>query len=176
MTAPDRLEAYVALRDKYTEMLRMRRAHAEGSEEDPKEDMRALARRFPGALREIDELPLGEIEARVESLSRVVDEGADAPEWARYFVDYHGWMRAALRIKRLCRGCDGLQAAVARVRADYLPEPDEPPPALACDPTIVGAILRPSGGRLNPWIFARVAEAHGVTPDHVRDTLFPPCH
>jgi len=170
-------DVYAALRDKYAEMLRMRREDlASGGAHDPKQDMRALARRFPGALREIDELPLEEIEARVAAREGVVAGRAEPPEWAIYFVDYHGWMRAALRIKLLCRGCAGTEAAVERVRADYTAEPDEPPPDRACDPAVVAAIVRPAGGRLNPWIFARIAEAHGVTPDHVRDTLFPPRH
>lgn len=167
------LGAYAALRDKYAEMSRMRREHADGLAHDPRDEMRALARRFPGALREIDELPLEVIEARVRTLDEVA-AGRDAPpEWATYFVDYHGWLRAALRIKRACLGCDGVEAAVERVRAAYRPEPDEPPAELVCDRAVVQAIVRPSGGRLNRWVFARVAELHGVSPAHVRRALFP---
>ena len=169
--------AYEGLRDKYAEMLRMRRDALAGDDtHDPKQDMRALAKRHPGALREIDELPLEEIEARVGTLEEVVAGRAEPPEWAVYFLEYHGWMRAVLRVKRLCLDCEGLDAAVERARSGYDPEPDEPSRELLCQPEIVAVIVRPRGGRLNPWIFERIALAHGVHPDHVRDTLFPPRH
>lgn len=171
------MDAYAALRDKYAEMLRMRREDLEtGGAHDPKHDMRALAKRFPGALREIDELPLEEIESRVAALDEVVAGRAEPPEWARYFLAYHGWMRAVLRIKRLCLDCADAEAALERARSTYDPEPDEPSRERLCQPELIAAIVRPAGGRLNPWIFERIALAHGVAPAHVRDTLFPPRH
>src|SRR5687768_16978859 len=88
----------ISLRDKYVEMLRMRR-DAEGLTR--REDMARLAERFPGSLREIDELPLEEIEQRIATLDRVVAGEIPPPDWARVLARYHGWLRAALRLKRL---------------------------------------------------------------------------
>lgn len=151
----------------------MRRAHEAGRSLDPKPEMRRLAQRFPGALREIDELPLEVIEERVRILDAVVRGAEEPPEWAVYFVAYHGWMRAALRIKRACLGCATSEEAVACVRASYEAAPDEPELEELGEDGIA-AITRPASGRLNPWVFERVAAAHGVSADHVRRTLFPP--
>ena len=56
------------LRAKYEEILRLRLLHGTGDEPDPRRAMAALAGRFPGALRELDDLPLPEIRARIEAL------------------------------------------------------------------------------------------------------------
>lgn len=168
-------EQLVALLEKYREMRRMRREDAAGLARDPRDEMRRLAQRFPGALREIDQLPLDEIEERVRMLEAVVGGRAEPPEWARYFVDYHGIMRAALRIKRMCLGTANLEEALACVREGYEPAPDEPSLA-ELGAEAVAAITRPEGGRLNPSVFDRVAVLHGVSPDRVRRTLFPPHH
>ena len=64
-----------ALRDKYEQMLRLRQLHARAKTEldfiepDPRPAMAALARLYPGALREIDELPVELITARIEELT-----------------------------------------------------------------------------------------------------------
>ena len=64
-----------ALRDKYEQMLRLRQLHARAKTEpdfvepDPRPVMAALARLYPGALREIDELPVELITARIEELT-----------------------------------------------------------------------------------------------------------
>lgn len=168
--APSR-SAIEALLDKYREMRRMRAEDAAGLVIDPKPEMRALAARFPGALREIDETALDRIEARIGELEAVLRAESEAPEWARYAVDYHAWLRAALRIKRMCVGCATVADAVARARASYAPEEDEPSFEAIGEAGIV-AIVRPERGRLNPWVYARVAELHGVTPDDVRLALF----
>src|SRR5690348_5331934 len=50
---------------KYTEMRRLRILALEAPHADPRAEMAALAAQFPGALREIDELPLEEIDVRL---------------------------------------------------------------------------------------------------------------
>ena len=163
--------AIEALLDKYREMRRMRAEHAAGLASDPKPEMRALAARFPGALREIDELPYERIEERIDVLEAVLRAETDAPAWARYAVDYHGFLRAALRIKRACTGCPTVDDAIALVCGTYRPADDEPS-LEAIGEDGIRAIVRPDRGRLNPWVYARVAELHGVTPDDVRLALF----
>jgi hypothetical protein len=165
------VEALRALRDKYREIKRLRDEHARGEAGDPKPAMVALARRFPGALRELDELPMPMIAERLALLEAALEDGAPPPEWARLQIGYHGLMRAVLRIKRLLarRGAGGPpRAGVARA---YVPAPDEPPLS-AFDAAALDAIARPVDGRLNPWVFERVAEACGVPADAVRRALF----
>jgi hypothetical protein len=162
-----------ALRDKYLEIKRLRDEDAAGLAHDPKLEMAELARRFPGALRECDELPIEEIDRRLAVLQDAVAGRAPAPQWVALQVGYHGWMRAALRIKRIAAGrraTDAL-AVLGELARGYRPEPDEPPLA-RFDESTVHAILEPDDGRLNPWVYARVAEQHGVEPDAVRQALF----
>jgi len=163
----------VALRDKYRQMRHMRELDAAGASPDPRREMAELARRFPGALRELDELPMHEIERRLSVLESVIDAGSSAPDWVRLQIGYHGLMRAALRIKRwFSRGEPGdADALLLELAVRYVPAADEPPLA-SFDHAALRAILEPADGRLNPWVFARVAEACGVDPATVRDALF----
>lgn len=162
--------ALMALRDKYRELLRLRQEAMRCPEVDPRPALRKLSERFPGALREIDQLPLSSIQERLSVLDQVCDGGLEPPDWARYFVSYHGWMRASLRLKRICRGL-ALPSAVELAEQQYEPAGDEPgwerigKKGLAC-------ILKPPGGRLNPWIFERVAEEHDITAEEVWRALF----
>lgn len=163
-----------ALRDKYAELKRLRDAAASGQPQDPRRALAALARRFPGALRELDELPIARLEARLCELQALVQQGAAAPQWVRLQIGYHAWMRVALDIRRRAAAYQGAARAQAIVREladNYRPEPDEPELA-ALDQATVEAILKPAGGRLNPWVFARVAQLHGVEPSQVERALF----
>lgn len=84
------------LREKYAE-LRALRTDTSGA--DPTARMRALAARFPGALREIDVLPLETIDARLLALDAVL-AGAPEERWMRVAAAFHVAMRAALDRKR----------------------------------------------------------------------------
>lgn len=164
-------ESLLALRAKYVEMRRMRLADTAPSAPDPREDMAALAARFPGALREIDELTLEEIDARIGEIEEVIAGAAAEPAWVACLVDYHGWMRVALRIKRrAAEGLDG-DALLEELAATYAPGHDEPPRA-AIGPEVIAQILAPPLGRLNPWVFERIAQAHGLTSSEVEAILF----
>ena len=166
--------AIEALLDKYREIKRLREEHAAGESADPRPRLRALARRFPGALRELDELPMEEIDARLMRLTAALERSEPAPVWVALQLGYHGWMRAALRIKRVAHGRGAAHAAtvLAELSERYAPEPYDP--ALASfDVALVAAILEPAAGRLNPWVYAQVATCLGVEPDQVRSALFP---
>ncbi|AKF10117.1 hypothetical protein [Sandaracinus amylolyticus] len=155
-----------ALREKYREMKRLREQHDAGSPVDPRPAMRALASRFPGALREIDELPMDEIDARIASLDRAL-AGGEVEPWMRALARYHAWMRLALRVRLAC----ATERSEARARAwlevaTRQHEDDVDPRAL--DDETLRAILRPPGGRLHRVVLARVGEELGVEP-HVID-------
>ena len=156
------------LREKYIEMLRMRQ---DTSATDRREQMARLAERFPGALREIDELTIDEIVERVATLDAVVRGEAPVPDWARFLARYHGWLRAALRIKRLTLDAPDDASAMGIVRAAYLPAEDEPP-VTRIDSATLAQIRAPEGGRINPFVFARVAEDERATPEEVARQCF----
>lgn len=161
-------EPYVGLHAKYLEMLDMRRAHANGEESDARARMRALARRFPGALREIDTLPLPEIEARIEALAR-----GEQPAWAQVLTRFHGWMRLALRIKRVHARNARLDDVSEWIRAQPRRSPDEPTLEELDDDAIEG-ILRPPSGRLSQWVLLRIASDRGLTLEEVSGLAFEP--
>lgn len=170
MSGTDRA-ALCSLRDKYLALKHLREAAASGRGGDPRAEMAALAARFPGALRELDRLPLDEIDARLDALGHAIDSDARAPDWVRWQAAWHGWLRAALRIRRLVRGTASLEAALACVRAGYVAAADEPP--LGCiDAAFVAAVLHPPEGRLTRWAFARVAAEYGTTSAEVEDAVF----
>lgn len=165
-------ESLVRLRGKYQRMLEMRRAHDRGAEEDPREQMRELAAEFPGALREIDELPLSVIEQRIQALTEVIEQRQVHAPWMAWMVSYHGHLRAALRIKRMALLRHDLDAALETLHQVYVARDDEPPVASFTRGTLAD-VLKPATGRLNDWVFARIAADTGVSVDVVRDQLFP---
>lgn len=167
------IEGLVALRRKYQRMLEMRRINDSGVDHDPRAEMRLLASQFPGALREIDELPIALVETRIRALDlAIVDESAREP-WMSWMVDYHGHLRAALRIKRMGLRLADLDAALIQLHREYAPAFDEPPVETFSVREALAAVLKPSGGRLNEWVFARLAKRHRVTVDEVQSALFP---
>jgi hypothetical protein len=170
---PVNAQSVLALCEKYREIKRLRSEHAAGLRGDPRRELIALARRFPGSLRELDQLPMEVIETRLEALETMLTGRAAVAEWVRLQIDYHAWMRTALRIKQMAAAASGdrVAAVLAQLPRRYAPAVDEPPLS-SLDPETVAAILKPLGGRLNPWVYARVAALHGVDPERVRSALF----
>jgi hypothetical protein len=180
------LEMIAVLREKYREIKRLRTLDAEhvarGHAHDPKPEMAALARRFPGALRELDELPIERIDARLAELDAALCNQS-VPEWAALQVAYHGTYRFALRIKRRAAraGSKGrlddveLERAIAELiaSADVRESAELDEPLLSeLDASELRAILRPAGGRLHGWVLAQVARRAAVTPEAVSRALF----
>lgn len=160
------------LLDKYREMRAMRDDDAAGREVDPRARMRRLAARFPGALREIDELTAARLEARVAALEAVVQRAAPPPRWARAIADYHGWMRAALALRREAGRLRDRDAALAWIDRGYAPRHDEPAAGELRE--VVEHVLRPPGGRLNHWLFSLLAARYGLSAAAFEAEIFPP--
>lgn len=157
---------------KYHEMRAMRADDAAGLSADPRPRMRALAERFPGALREIDELPPALLDARIAALEAARRGEAPLPRWARAATDYHGWMRAILRLRRVAGRLRDRPSALAWIAGSYAPSGDEPAaPELEA---VVEQVLRPPRGRLNPWLFAHLAGRHGLSAAELEAEIFPP--
>jgi hypothetical protein len=111
---------FAALREKYEEMRELRRTD-DGSY-DPRERMAALAARFPGALREIDTLPLEEIERRISALANAERDPSHAMPWMRAQSRFHELVRAALATTR---ERNWLDAVYVRLAGELATTPDE---------------------------------------------------
>lgn len=134
--------------------------------------MAALAARWPGALREIDQVPLAELERRERHLHAVA--AGDPPEpWAVAMDAYHRQLRGALGAKRWLAGRrmvdDALRAKFLRATAS-LPHGDD----LRAWHDDLPALATPPGGRLLPLVLARLTVVTGFEPDTLRALLFWP--
>lgn len=141
---------------KYEEILRLRRAGSAESAAQARPALRALAREFPGALRELDALPMGEIEGRLAAL-RATASGAPPAPWMRVQESYHRHFRGALALK----------AAMAQGALDA----DALDPEAATWLALRAVVHRPPGGRLGPLVIGRVADELGIAPAEVAAAL-----
>jgi hypothetical protein len=161
------------LRDKYAEMLAMRIEH-DGGSEDParvRPRMVELASRFPGALREIDALELGEIRRRIAALEGFLEGRGEEQGWMEAMALFHRLMRGALGAKRWLAGrrdVDGEIAQAYRMEMLGLAFPEE------CHEWAgeLALIAAPPRGRLMDVVFARVARRLGTTDVAARLLVF----
>jgi hypothetical protein len=160
----------VALRAKYLEMKRLREENDAGQAGDPTPAMRALAARFPGALREIDELSMATIDGRIAELDRAIEAGEAAP-WMVALARYHAWLRLALQLRRDVRE---RTLGPARAWLAARGQPDEELGEDAVDDETLRAILRPPAGRLNRVILLRVAAELDTADDWIESLLREP--
>lgn len=142
---------------------------------------RALAERFPGALRELDRLPASSLRARSEALELYLEgllsaartAGWSAPpphlRWITWSVELHALTRALLEIRRI-----GRTSSPARIRALLIRDPEIGlPPEIFTDDLIVQA-LTPPRGRILELVYRVLAARHGVPASEIREALFPP--
>jgi hypothetical protein len=155
------------LREKYEEMLRLR---LEPSGGDPRRAMAALASRFPGALREIDELPLETIALRVREI-RASEAGAPATRWMEATHLFHVLTRGALCAKRWLAGRkeidDDVRAAFDR-DAEGLCWGDDARSWRAD----LSRLASPPRGRVTELVYERMSALLGVTSGEARTLVF----
>ena len=161
-------ETLRALRDKYRTIKRMRDENDRGVAGDPQREMAELARRFPGALRELDELPPGD--------DRAASRGARSGLRSARAASRSG-SRCRSAITACCgRSCasNGCRpGAAARMRQRFLrelaqgyaPAVDEPELG-GFDHAALCAILEPPGGQAESvGLRPRGGAARGLTGD-----------
>lgn len=166
MDHPPKLPDARVSREDLLRKYRALRALREAEGVAPREVLRALAGEFPGALREVDALPMHELAAREACLA---GEGSldDAPAWARWLAGYHGLMRVALALKRRLSARYHDDAALAALgRAT-----DAWGDALGVE--FVRAVRAPPRGRLGVVVFARLGARFEVAPEAIWQALFP---
>jgi hypothetical protein len=166
-------EALEDLRRKYAQMLAMRLAHDAGDEDvlEARVHMAALSLRFPGALRELDDLELGEIRRRIAALDVAVREGGEVEGWMEAIALFHALARGALCAKRWLAKRKRVDAEVAGAYAAAVSGFEFPEDARgwACD---LARIASPPRGRVTDLVFARVARELGTSERAARLLVF----
>jgi hypothetical protein len=166
-----------ALRDKYARILLLRTAHARARsdaafvEPDPRDAMTRLAQEFPGALRELDQLPLATIVERIAALEAAEGDPLAIERWMRAQAVFHRLARGALVAKGWLGGrkrvttstCAAYRDALATLRFG------DDAAMFAED---LERVASPPRGRLMDLVHARAAEVLGVTPREVRQLVF----
>lgn len=160
--------ALVRLSHKYETLAELRRARARGEPVPEKAVFRALAGEFPGALYELDRLPMEALETRCAALAGVL-AGAPEAAWMRPMAAYHALYRAALYVKaRTGKGASpGAEEAAALAAAAGRHA------GIDVGSAFVRAVACPRGGRIGPVVMAEVAARHGGEPRALAEALFP---
>ncbi len=156
-----------ALREKYEEMLRLR-LETDGS--DPRRRMAELASRFPGALREIDELPLEAIEARIEAL-RAAEEGGEIFAWMKAIHLFHVLTRGALCAKRWVGERED-KAAPTATAFDAACETLSWGGDAAAWRGDLDRIAHPPAGRVTALVYEKIAAQLGMSTEEARLLVF----
>ncbi|MEZ0311912.1 MAG: hypothetical protein ACAI38_09050 [Myxococcota bacterium] len=108
---------------------------------------RSLARRFPGALRELDGATVKGLLARLQEIEEelALRRAREAsPRWMRVVDDFHGELRGLLAIK----GARGRGEAVTEEELERIADPPY--------------------GRLQELVWSRLAERYGLLPEELR--------
>jgi hypothetical protein len=123
---------------------------------------------MPGALYELDRLPLADIDARRAALAEALRGGPIAP-WMTAMAAYHALYRAALFVKARTpkSHSPGPEEAAALARSAGRHASIEVTPAFVC------AVAAPAGGRIGPIVLAEVAARAGEPEPAVREAMFP---
>jgi hypothetical protein len=157
-----------ALSTKYERMLALRIAHDESRgdpsrpEPDPRAELADLARAFPGALRELDQLPLAVIRGRLAALRAAAEDPTRIERWMIAQDAFHELARGALAAK-LWLG--RTRAVTEDLRAAFRAEAPEHAREWA---DALESVASPPRGRLMDLVHARLAEALATTVEEAR--------
>ncbi len=159
------------LRRKYEEILRLRHLHAHADEPDPRGAMNALAGEFPGALRELDDMPEEHIVQRISQLRAALTASGEIPEWAVAVSLFHRETRGALCAKRWLGGRKTVspedRAAFERAASDFCYVSEAR--GWADD---LEALAAPPKGRITELVYARIATELGLPLEATKALIF----
>ena len=156
---------------KYNNMRRLRILALEAPHADPGEEMALLAAEFPGALREIDELPLEEIDARIASLTRACGDLAAVEPWMRAVMSFHDLTRGALAAKKWLSGRKTVTSA-DRDELEKLARATSDGDAILTWLDDLAAIAQPPRGKITDLVFRRLALSLAVSEEEARALVF----
>ena len=177
-------EALAALEEKYAG-LRALRADREAAEREGRvafapdagpvriAAFRAIATRFPGALRQLDVFDAAALEARRVGVAAARVDGGPLPMWVAITLDYHALVREALAVKRWLGGDEAIgPARVDALRRWLGPRPERMTPLDAIDAAWVAEHARPPGGKLQALVWRRLEVEHGLSRAAVEALVF----
>ncbi|HEY3822197.1 MAG TPA: hypothetical protein VGL81_33760 [Polyangiaceae bacterium] len=167
------LAALEELRVKYAQMLAMRVAHASGDDdaEEARARMAEVASRFPGCLREIDDLELTEIRRRIQALDEVVQARCELEPWMEAIALFHAMARGALCAKRWLGGRKRVGVEVEEAFERDLSSLLFPEDARGWSGQLA-RIASPPRGRVMDVVFARLARELGTSERAARRLVF----
>jgi hypothetical protein len=160
-------------------MLALRLLHARAREEagfeepDPRRELADLAASFPGALREIDELPIETIRDRIAALVQAESaggRGARVEAWMEAQVLVHGLARGALAAKRWLGKRRDITSAHRDAFVGAVDDRDLPREALEWADDLV-RIAQPPRGRVMDLVYERAAQRLGIDGPTLRRLL-----
>ena len=155
-------EPLAGLLRKYRTMALVRREKLRTGKPTPRESMRTLAREFPGSLRELDVLPLRELDRRAAALEAAARDPALARPWMLWMARQHALLRAALRIKAHGRSQPMAPELLARLASEE-----------GVDVGFARSCARPPQGRLGALVLERLIEETGATAAELTAALSP---
>ncbi len=135
--------------------------------------MAGLASRFPGALREIDELALPEIRRRTAAIDAVLVGRAEPEPWIIAMALFHSTTRGALCAKRWLAGRKHVDSLLALRYADAVPFLRFPEDAIQWIDDLA-RVAEPPRGRLLDVVYARIATRLRTNVDEARRLVFGP--
>jgi hypothetical protein len=133
--------------------------------------MAELARRFPGALRELDDLELLEIRRRLGALDAVLGEEGKIEPWMEALALFHSFARGALCAKQWLSGRKAVDRDVEQAFAVEVGSLLFPEEARAWTRELA-RIASPPLGRVTELVLARVAREMGTTEEEARGLVF----
>jgi hypothetical protein len=180
---PDRVRTELGeLSAKYRIMRKLRLAQADdhdaGRDHHPdREELKAFAARWPGALSEIDRLPMDALHARLAEVDALLARADvaidDLPTWVRGWIGVHRGLRGALAVKAWLHGRRSIDDAMRRALDDAMPTLRFPDDARLWSDALE-VVAAPPRGRLVDVVLTRVATELDVDPHALRRTLWPP--
>jgi hypothetical protein len=152
------------LREKYAELRLLRTSALSRQQAQPR--LIRLAARFPGALRELDALPLEAVDARLDALADVLAGRRTREPWMDATARFHALFRGALAAKRWQAKAP---PAARRDRARF--ERDHDDPEILQWAGALDTIAAPPSGRLTAAILSRMSSEHACSIDEVRSLV-----
>lgn len=154
------------LRLKYLTMRAMRTATTIA----PRDELRAFSQRWPGALAEIDRIPMTLIEQRIAELDRAIEGSSREPPpmWARAWILTHRRLRGALAIKLWLKGRRTLDDDETRLLAQA-----QFPPESELYRARLDEVASPPEGRVMELVLRDVAAELGLESHTMLALLMP---
>ena len=159
--------------EKYRALTNLRRRRDANEPEPSRSELRAIAGRFPGALRELDTLGAAELHRRAEAAEGAAIGGPTEP-WMAWVLALHRLLAAAHLLKRFAGPGHSRSGALA-TNADFAAAcaQAERLAQITLSRELIENLLKPPGGRLTPLVLAEVAARFSRPVSEVAATLLP---